>query len=196
MPIGGRFPEVLSAAVDGADWAWRELYQELAPGLLRFLTAHGAGDPEDCLGEVFIQLVRQLPAFTGDEAAFRTWSFTIARSRLIDAWRRDQRRPARSGTDVTAAADQLRPVPPGDSAAEQRAAVAEILAGLSADQRAVLLLRYVHQFSVEETSAILTKSEGAVRVLQHRALRTLRRRLGHHSPGQPSPQASESAAIR
>lgn len=177
MPLGERFPEVLAAAAGGAEWAWAEVYRDLAPGLLRFLTGQGAADPEDCLGEVFIQIVRQLGGFHGDEPAFRTWAFTIARSRLIDAWRKDQRRPAKAGEDVSVAADRLAPAPPQEPATLQRAAVEEILATLSPDQRAVLMLRYVHQFSSEETAAIIGKPEGTVRVLQHRALQTLRRTL-------------------
>lgn len=177
MPLGERFPEVLAAAAGGAEWAWAEVYRDLAPGLLRFLTGQGAADPEDCLGEVFVQLVRQLGGFHGDEPAFRTWAFTIARSRLIDAWRKDQRRPAKAGEDVSVAADRLAPAPPQEPATLQRAAVEEILSTLSPDQRAVLMLRYVHQFSSEETAAIIGKPEGTVRVLQHRALRTLRRTL-------------------
>lgn len=177
MPLGERFPEVLAAAAGGAEWAWAEVYRDLAPGLLRFLTGQGAADPEDCLGEVFIQIVRQLGGFHGDEPAFRTWAFTIARSRLIDAWRKDQRRPAKAGEDVSVAADRLAPAPPQEPATLQRAAVEEILSTLSPDQRAVLMLRYVHQFSSEETATIIGKPEGTVRVLQHRALRTLRRTL-------------------
>lgn len=177
MPLGERFPEVLAAAAGGAEWAWAEVYRDLTPGLLRFLTGQGAADPEDCLGEVFIQIVRQLGGFHGDEPAFRTWAFTIARSRLIDAWRKDQRRPAKAGEDVSVAADRLAPAPPQEPATLQRAAVEEILSTLSPDQRAVLMLRYVHQFSSEETAAIIGKPEGTVRVLQHRALRTLRRTL-------------------
>lgn len=192
MPIGGRFPQVLSAATEGADWAWTELYRELAPGLLRFLAAHGAADPEDCLSDVFIQIVRQLAGFLGDEPAFRAWAFTIARSRLIDSWRREQRRPPRSGEDVVTAADHLRPELPVDSPSEQQAAISEILASLNADQRSVLLLRYVHQFTVEETAQIVGKSEGAVRVVQHRALRTLRRRL---SSAPSSGRTQQSAAV-
>ena len=41
----------------------------------------------------------------------------------------------------------------------------------------MLLLRVLDQFSVAETAAIIGKSEGAVKVLQNRALNTLRRRL-------------------
>ena len=67
MPIGPRFPQVLSSASEGADWAWAELYRELSPALLRYLARQGAADPEDCLGECFVHMVRRLPAFEGDE---------------------------------------------------------------------------------------------------------------------------------
>lgn len=180
MSIGDRFPLVLSAAADGAEWAWAELYRDLSPGVLRFLTGQGATDPEDCLGEVFVQVVRQVGAFTGDEPAFRTWVYGIARSRLIDAWRREQRRPPIAGEDLGGIDERL---PRGDAPDPeflQRAAVDEILARLGPDQRTVLMLRYLHQFSVEQVADIIGKSAGAVRVIQHRALRTLRRTLPGH----------------
>lgn len=177
MSLGAQFEEVLSAAAEGAEWAWEELYRDLAPGLLKFITAHGAADPEDCLGEVFVHMVNRLDSFAGDEAQFRAWSFTIARHQLIDQWRRDTRRPVHTDRDVVSAADQLTPVEPEESATLQRAAVDQILSGLSPAQRSVVLLRFLHQFSIPETAAIMGKSEGAIRVLQHRALHTLRRTL-------------------
>ncbi len=180
MTLGTRFDDILSAAADGADWAWEELYRDLAPSLLKFISGQGASDPEDCLGEVFVHMVRRLEGFDGDEAQFRAWSFTIARNQVIDAWRRDSRRPARSDRDVVTAADQVSPVEPEDSPTVRRAAVDEILGGLSADQRSVLLLRFLHQFSIAETAAIMGRTEGSVRVLQHRGLHSLRRTLAEH----------------
>ncbi len=177
MAIGERFPLVLTAAAEGADWAWAELYRDLAPSLLRFLTSQGAADPEDCLGESFIQVVRHMSTFEGGETEFRTWVFRIARNRLIDTWRRDKRRPSRSDEEVEIAADRVQQHSDPEPHSLQRAAVEEILAVLTPDQRAVLLLRYLHNFSIEETAAIVDKTEGAVRVLQHRAVKTLRRNL-------------------
>jgi len=177
MSIGDRFPLVLSAAADGAEWAWTELYRDLSPGVLRFLASQGAVDPEDCLGEVFVQVVRQVGSFTGDESGFRTWVFAIARSRLIDAWRREQRRPPIAGEDLGGIDERLRHGEAADPEFLQRAAVDEILAQLGPEQRAVLLLRYLHQFSIEQVADVIGKSAGAVRVIQHRALRTLRRTL-------------------
>jgi RNA polymerase sigma-70 factor (ECF subfamily) len=178
MPIGSRFPQVLSSASEGADWAWAELYRELSPALLRYLVRQGAADPEDCLGECFVHMVRRLSAFEGDEAAFRTWAFTIARSRLVDSWRSAGRRPVRATGNVAETLDLFQHHPGADGGLEQREAVREVLDILTPDQRSVLLLRVLDQFSVAETAAIIGKSEGAVKVLQNRALNTLRRRLG------------------
>ena len=177
MPIGPRFPQVLSAAAEGADWAWAELYRDLSPALLRYFTSHGAAEPEDCLGECFVHMVRRLSAFVGDEAAFRTWAFTVARSRLVDSWRSSGRRPVRPTGEVSATLDRFQHHEAADRALTQREAVTEVLDLLTPDQRSVLLLRVLDRFSIAETAAIIGKSEGAVKVLQNRAIKTLRRRL-------------------
>jgi len=177
MPIGPRFPQVLSAAAEGAEWAWAELYRDLSPALLRYFASQGAAEPEDCVGECFVHMVRRLFAFVGDEAAFRTWAFTIARSRLVDSWRSAGRRPVRPTGDVAGTLDLFQQHPGADGALVQREAVREVLDLLTPDQRSVLLLRVLDQFSVAETAVIMGKSEGAVKVLQNRALKTLRRRL-------------------
>jgi len=174
MALGDRFPHVLSAAVDGADWAWAELYREFAPSLLRFIASQGAAEPEDCLGECFVQVVRNLPSFTGEEAAFRAWLFRVARNRVVDAWRAARRRPVAPTDDVAAVHETRHQQEPADASLTRRYAVEDVLALLSEDQRAVLVLRVLDQFSVEETAVILNRSPGAVRVLQHRALKSLR----------------------
>ena len=67
-----------------------------------YLRAHGAAEPEDLAGEVFLQVVRGLDRFSGAERDFRAWVFTIAHRRLVDdapprrAGRRRRRRPRRS----------------------------------------------------------------------------------------------------
>ncbi|HEY3407877.1 MAG TPA: sigma-70 family RNA polymerase sigma factor, partial [Propionicimonas sp.] len=100
MAIGARFESVLSAAGRGADWAWDELYRDLSPVVLRYLSNHGADEPEELLGDCFVHVVRNLGSFEGEESAFRAWVFTIAQSRLIDHWRKRGRgRTDRIGDD-------------------------------------------------------------------------------------------------
>ena len=76
--------------------------------------------------------------------------------------------------DPIADADPARDAHAADDARRVRAALAE----LSEDRRQVLVLRFVDGLSAREIGAVLGRSEGAVRVLQHRALRELAERLG------------------
>ncbi len=195
MTLGSRFDQVLSAATDGADWAWAELYRDLAPHLLSFLRSQGCPDPEDCLGETFVHLVRGLAGFSGDEAAFRAWAFTVARSRLVDAWRSASRRPSVPMADPTNTHVPLRVAGPADEDLLQRSSVDEVLGTLTVDQRMVLVLRVVQQFSLHETAGIMGKSEGSVKLLQHRALASLRRTLADRAPGTRGAPSAEPDAI-
>ena len=182
MAIGDRFPQVLAAAGAGADWAWAELYGEYAPNLLRFIASQGAAEPEDCLGECFVQLVRNLPSFRGNEAAFRSWLYLLARNRVVDEWRAARRRPSTPAGDALSANPGRRDAEPVDAALTSRRAVEDILTTLGPDQRAVIVLRVLEEFSVEETAVVLRRSPGAVRVLQHRAIKQLRATLRSAAP--------------
>jgi RNA polymerase sigma-70 factor, ECF subfamily len=91
MPFGDDFPQVLDAARLGADWAWAAVYRDLAPSARGYLRARGAPDPDDVVGEAFLQVVRDLPRFEGGERELRAWVFTIVHHRLLDARRREAR---------------------------------------------------------------------------------------------------------
>lgn len=179
MPIGPRFPQVLQAATEGLEWAWSELYREYAPALLRFLRSQGALDADDLLGDCFVQIVRNLGEFSGDEDGFRAWTYTVARSRLVDSWRRAGRQPVVPVADVSEVATMRTHDGDGpDAGVVADAGVEEILQRLTPDQRAVISLRFVDRFSLAETAEILGRSEGSVKLLQHRAIRALRKALG------------------
>src|SRR5919201_1250418 len=87
------FPATLALLRAGDEAAWGELYRDLSPRVLGYLRGLDSPDAEDLLGEVFVQVVRDLARFEGDERAFRAWLFTIAHNRFLDAKRRARRRP-------------------------------------------------------------------------------------------------------
>ena len=166
------FDDVLHAARAGAEWAWARIYADLAPKVVGYLRGHGAGDPEDVAGEVFLQVVRALPTFSGGEREFRAWVFTIAHRRLVDDLRRRGRRPvdAASTETVELAAGAGGDVP-GDAEEQMAdAAVRAAIADLAPDQRAVMLLRIIGDLTIEEIARALGKRPGAVKALQRRAL--------------------------
>lgn len=175
--LGLNFQGVLDAALTGADWAWAEIYRDLAPPVLAFIRARGAAEPEDLTGEVFVQIVRDVRRFSGDERDFRAWCFTIARHRLIDEGRRRSRRPvdlaADAGADVADAGDVA-----GDALeAITEGRVRRLIECLAPDQRDVLLLRILGDLEVAEVARVVGKSPGAVKALQRRGLAALSRAM-------------------
>ena len=172
------FNATLKAARGANEQAWRAIYAELAPPLLGYLRAKRASNPDDLLGEVMVQLVRDLPSFDGGRREFRAWAFTIAHHRLLDERRRDARRPA----EPTPGEELERLGPAGDTEEDalpvlSAERVANLLGKLSPDQQNVILLRVLGDLTSEEVAEVLGKTTGAVKALQHRGLQTLKREL-------------------
>jgi RNA polymerase sigma-70 factor (ECF subfamily) len=168
-----QFEGVIAAAKTGAEWAITALYREFGPSLLRYLRAQAPAEGEDLASEVWMNAAAGLGRFDGDETAFRRWLFTIARRRLIDFRRREQRRRTMlNSLEPTGASEAVDPEAQALTASESEAALAHI-ASLPPDQADVVLLRVVAGLDVEEVAAIVGKKPGAVRVLQHRALKQL-----------------------
>lgn len=173
-----RFTALLEAAQSGDEAAWVEIYADLAPAVLGYLRGSNAPDPEDTLGEAFLQISRDVGGFEGDYGRFRAWVFTIVHHRLIDARRQTARRP------VELVAEPPEPVVhPADDAADEAlsrissAEALQVLAKLSGDQRAVLLLRIVGDLSLDQVAEAIGKRTGAVKQLQRRGLIAVRREL-------------------
>lgn len=170
------FETVLCAAQAGAPWACGRIYEDLKRPVLAYVALRGVRDADDVTSEVFLHVFRNLGRFVGSEADFRAWVFTIARRRLQDVWRGRARRVPETAltSDVDPSAGDV------EEDALSRlglAAYAAALAGLTAEQRDVVLLRVVGDQSLEQVAATLGRSVPSVKALQHRALRALRRAL-------------------
>ena len=178
VTIGQAFDDVLAAARLGGSWAWETIYEDLAPAVAGYLRARGAPDPDDLTGEVFLQVVRDLESFEGGEREFRSWVFTIAHHRLLDAARYEARRPL----EPVVHEDLVRAGPVGhvedDALTSLRLGrVRRLLERLSPDQQDVLLLRLFGQLTVEEVARALGKRPGAVKALQRRGLAALQKEI-------------------
>jgi RNA polymerase sigma-70 factor (ECF subfamily) len=184
--LGDQFQGILAAAQDGGEWAVAILYRWLHPAMVSYLRARAGDEAEDLASETWIAVARGLTRFSGDEAAFRSWVFTIAHRRVIDHHRATARRPRPKTLNVTEGDQHDAPLdlPAGDDPAGEVVdavagdeAIRRIVALLPPDQAEVVLLRVVGGLPVEEVAAITGKRPGTVRVLQHRALRRLADRL-------------------
>lgn len=178
MTLDAEFDVVLAAARAGADWAWSRIYQDLAGTVLGYVRMRGAHDPEDVVGEVFLQVVRDLERFDGDEEGFRSWVFTIAHRRVVDEHRHDARRPVEptEQNDLDAALPPVSTEPEvlGRLGTEE---ILKLLSVLTDEQRDALALRFVGGLELPEVARIMGRTTNATKALQRRGLRTLRRYL-------------------
>jgi RNA polymerase sigma-70 factor (ECF subfamily) len=172
--VGEDFAALLAAAQGGSDEAFAVLWRDTNPALLRYLRVLAPENAEDVAAETWVQVVRGLSRFTGDEAAWRAWLFTTARRRLLDQARLRKRHPAEPLDEVSAAEM------PRTAAAEQLAleniateAAMSLLSRLPQQQAEVIMLRVVAGLDTEVVADMLGRSPGAVRVAAHRGLRKL-----------------------
>jgi RNA polymerase sigma-70 factor (ECF subfamily) len=162
--------QAVQAAQQGDEQAFRVLYRDVQPRLLRYLRTMVADDAEDVASEAWLHIARDLPGFSGDSDGFRGWAATIARHRAMDHQRRHRRRPqsaAQSAMDTVAT----------------RAAVA-MIADLPPDQAEAVMLRVVMGLDAESAGRVLGKKAGAVRTAAYRGLRRLATRLDQAGPGE------------
>ena len=174
------FHAILRAARGGDQQAWRDLYLRHSSPVLGYLRSQRAPGADDLLGEVWLQAVRDLERFEGDERGFRSWLLTIAHHRLLDARRAASRRPVelggdlRDGDELGGGAD-LDPTAEARLEAEQE--LGELLDGLPERQRSLLYLRFVLDMPQAQVARVLGMSIPAVKMLQGRSLRALERRI-------------------
>jgi RNA polymerase sigma-70 factor (ECF subfamily) len=186
---GAGLDEALVRAQRGDAEAFRLLYRDLQPRLLRYLHVLAGQDAEDIASETWLQVTRDLGGFTGSYDGFRGWAATIARHRALDHRRRTSRQPA-----LPVPAEDLASWPAtgqtADTAARALDAVATenaiaLIATLPPDQAEAVLLRAVLGLDATTAGHVLGKRPGAVRTAASRGLRTLHGKLGHATTERP-----------
>jgi RNA polymerase sigma-70 factor, ECF subfamily len=134
-------------------------------------------DAEDATERTFVAALGAIDRYRDEGASFRSWLFRIAHNQLANALRARGRHRTTALDDVpepvATLGDPARLAGLADDARRLRAAVG----ALSDERRQVVVLRFVDGLSAREIGAVLERSEGAVRVLQHRALRDLAKLL-------------------
>lgn len=158
-------------ALDGS--AWRELFEANYTRVYgyAYLRLSNVADAEDVAACVFSEAVKSIGSFRYRGIPVAGWLFRIAHHETVDALKRRQRLPASIVGDPGAEHRDL-------AKAIDRLDLGDALGGLKQEHRDVLMLRFIEDRSVRDTAEILHKTEGAVKVLQLRALRAMRARIG------------------
>jgi RNA polymerase sigma-70 factor, ECF subfamily len=167
--------ELVRRAQAGDAEGFGELYDRYVDVVFRYLF-HKVGDratAEDFTSETFVRALRRIDSLTFQGRDVGAWLVTIARNIVLDHVKSSRHRLEVPTADMR---DADRATAGPEETVLQRLAAAELMAGiaqLSEEQQECLLLRFGQGLSVAETAAAMGKKDGAVKALQHRAVRRL-----------------------
>jgi RNA polymerase sigma-70 factor, ECF subfamily len=185
--LNGEVPTVPEARDPGESWdlvhsaqrgdtaAFARLYDRYVDVVYRYVLFR-VGDrelAEDVTSETFLRALRRITSVSYQGRDVGAWFVTIARNLVLD-----HVKSSRFRLEVaTAEVDDPQRV---DAGPEQQvmsrvttAALLECVEQLGDDQRECIVLRFLQGLSVAETAEIMNRNEGAVKALQHRAVRRL-----------------------
>jgi RNA polymerase sigma-70 factor (ECF subfamily) len=179
--IGNTFVEdevrLVKQAQAGDEAAFVALYHQNQPSVYTYIY-YRVGEQmtaEDLTAEVFVRLVSKIHKFKPGKRPILAWLYTIAGNLVTDHYRRNGRSTI-VPLNETVRSNGHSPGHIIEKSLDHQRLVAA-MAHLTEEQRQVVLLKFVERRSNLETAAILGKTEGAVKALQHRALAALRRVL-------------------
>ncbi|MBB3677981.1 sigma-70 family RNA polymerase sigma factor [Modestobacter versicolor] len=167
--------ELVRRAQAGDAEGFGQLYDRYVDVVFRYLY-HRVGDratAEDFTSETFVRALRRIDSLSFQGRDVGAWLVTIARNIVLDHVKSSRYRLEVATADMR---DADRATEGPEEAVLQRLTNAELMAGvqqLSDEQRECLVLRFLQGLSVAETAAAMGKKDGAVKALQHRAVRRL-----------------------
>lgn len=170
--------QLIEEAKSGNATAFGTLYDQYMPQIYRFVSLRVGGtreEAEDLTHEVFVSAWQNMPTYAERGFPLSSWLYQIARNRIIDHFRTkksdvpldehvvDEEHDGEIGPDVDAAMTLER--------------VQLAITKLGEEQQTVLIMRFVEDRPTSEVAKVLGKTEGAIRLVQHRALAALRELL-------------------
>ncbi|MBI3952708.1 MAG: sigma-70 family RNA polymerase sigma factor [Candidatus Doudnabacteria bacterium] len=166
--------QLIKSAQAGDKEAFGRIYEIYAQSIYNFLFSRlrHKETSEDLVHTVFLKTWNNIRRYQPRKSAkFSTWVFQITQHTLIDYWR------VRKQTVELEKVENLANLSQDPEGFEDYEFLWAALSELSLEQQTVLDLRFKQQLSVSETAQVLGKSEVAVRVLQHRAIGALKKKL-------------------
>ena len=159
--------------------ALQALHQQFYEPVARYIYFKAGGDSrltEDLSGEVFVRVLEGLRRGGGWRESPRGWILGIARNVVADHYRQQERQPEVALSEDLLSSEETDPTIQADQN-EQRRLIMRAIDRLTEEQRDVILMRFIKGIDVQDIAKALGKKPGAIKGLQHRALRVLAMRL-------------------
>ncbi|NGQ95982.1 sigma-70 family RNA polymerase sigma factor [Brevibacillus sp. SYP-B805] len=159
-----------------------QLYRRYYPNMTRYFRrrTNSPWDAEDLTATVFTKALSRLEQYNS-QYPFGSWLYAIARNTLTDYLRKKRDLPAEAEWFHASLADEDANPEETLLKNEEFDAVWQQARTLTPDQYQVLSLRYRAEMSMKEIARKIGKPESTVKVIHHRALKQLRKRLKKHA---------------
>lgn len=180
MPTHESEATLVARAVKRDAEAFSELYSLYSARVYRYVRLRVGNQPdaEDLTSMVFLRAWNAIDHFAPKhDASFAGWLFKLAHSLVVDRYRRAH---DTTSLDDDLSRDSDEPPSTAEAELEWQLTVDELhqaLKALTAEQREVVVLRFVRGLSAREVGTIMGKHEGTVRGMQFRAIVALRRAM-------------------
>ncbi len=187
--------ELILGAKAFDDQALTTIYDRYSTGLYAYAMRLLGDDclAEDCVAETFSRFLKSLRSGQGPEEHLQAYLYRIAHNWITDVYRREPPAPYILDERLHADAEKQPEVEVSQRGEQERLRIA--LRSLTADQRQVILLRFIEGWENEQVAVAVQKPVGAVKALQHRALAALRRWLCNDDRQVPKNGKSSTPAV-
>jgi RNA polymerase sigma-70 factor, ECF subfamily len=158
---------------------FHELYEKYQNGLYKFIfyMTKNREQTEDLIQEVYVRVLKSYGNFDF-RSSEKTWIYTIARNVTMDYFRKQKRWHSRILENFDFTKQQIEshsPLPEEILLMNETVqTMYRCMDNCTIDQRMVLILRYIQNLSISESSEVLGWTQAKVRTVQHRALKLLR----------------------
>ncbi len=168
---------IVQQAQNGEAAAFGQLYEIYSDRVFRYIAyrVDSDADAEDITEDVFIRMLEAINSFKWRQVPFSAWLMRIAHNRVIDHYRRGRLRTATPLDDAPPLASRDRDPQERVDIFSDLQELRVAMARLTDLQRQVISLRFGSDLSIAETAHVMNRNEGAVKALQHSAIRALRR---------------------
>ena len=166
--------KLIKEAQNGETESFGALYDHYSTPLYRFifLKVNNKSLAEDLLHEVFLSAWQNINNYSHKGFPFSSWLYQIARNRVIDHYR-----TKKDFVEIDDAEDRLITLT-AENIIDHNLSIEKIkkaLDCLSEEHSNLIILRFINDLSPAEIALVLNKSEGAVRLMQHRAIANLKK---------------------
>lgn len=177
---------LIEGAAKGSQSDFAKLYDEYIEQIYRFayFKLNNKKDAEDLAHDVFLTAWQNIPKFISMGHPFSSWLYKITKNKIIDRWRGKKNNIS---TEVMKEIGQEIEFSPNliEKLNNEMTSDVAMLAvkKLEPIKQEVMFLKYVSEMDTKEIAKVIGKTEGATRVLLHRAIQEIKINLNEQYGG-------------